>query len=294
MRLQTYSKFTQPVSEGLIKVPNDLLRSLCQHIISQYVSYLNTFPDKQKDAQELAQKYGVEVDSNFQPVNQEVELQTVLEGVPERVKSAWKLEFGHLRLVIDWENKIWKDRPKVNASYEESNEHGIPGYFTINPRTLVECVTSADYSIDKIISLINKVAYSAWHEATHAVQHNALKWMDKKQVHKDRTVRNNPESSPEDRRREYLSAQVEFDPQIKTKIYQFNERYGDDQENIHKNLAIFVGATQVTEAQPDPFFLALKTTDIKRWKQAVKLMYLNYRFDVSALLNTIPDQPAQN
>jgi len=289
MRILSYSQFNQPISEGLIKVPGDLLKSLCHHIISQYISYLNTFPDKQKDAQALAQKYGIEINSGFQPVNQEVELHTVLDDVPERIKNSWKLEFGHLRLIIDWENLIWKDRPKVNASYEEGNEHGIPGYFTINPRTLVECVTGPDYTIDKVIALINKVAYSAWHEATHAVQHNSLKWMDKRQVHKDRTIRNNPESSPEDRRREYLSAQVEFDPQIKTKIYQFNEKYGNDQDNIQKNLAVFIGALQVTEDKPDQFFLALKMTDIKRWKHAVKLMYLNYKFDVSTILNTIPD-----
>jgi hypothetical protein len=283
MGVQSYYQLP---SEGLIKVPADLLKSLCQHIVSQYISYLNTFKDKRRDARSLAKKYRIGINPDFKPVNEEVELHTVLEGVPERIKNAWRLEFGHLRLIIDWENQIWADRPKVNASYEESNEHGIPGYFTINPRALIELVNGPDYTIEGIINLINKAAYSAWHEATHAVQHNALKWLDPRQVQKDRTVRDNLESSPEDKRKEYLSAQVEFDPQIKTKIYQFHQRYSQDASQ--NNLAVFVGALQVADDPSDDFFSALKEKDLKRWKRAVKLMYLNYRFDISAILNSLP------
>jgi hypothetical protein len=291
MNLLGFSQFSKSLllTEGLIKVPSDLLMSMCKHILGQYVSYMNMFDKCKNDAVKLAKKYGVEIDQGFQPVNLAAELNTVLEDVPERIKNSWKLEFGYLRLLIDWENKIWTDRPKVNASYEESDAKGIPGYFTINPRTLVECVNSPDYNIFTAMEIFEKVAYSAWHEATHAVQHNSLKWVDRNQVAKSRVVRDNPDSSKEDRRREYLSAQVEFDPQIKTKIYVFNKMYGSDKENLRKNLAIFVGALQVTEQKPDEFFAALKATDIRRWKNSVKLMYLNYQFDVSSILRTIPE-----
>jgi len=277
------------LTEGLIKVPADLLRSLCHHIESQYISYMSTLDKCKEDARILAEKYGVEIDPNFQPINQPVELNTVLEDVPERVKNAWKLEFGYLRLIIDWEAKIWHDRPKVNASYEESDSHGIPGYFTINPRALIECL-QGDYKIEEVITILDKVRFSAWHEASHAVQHNSLKWLDKNQVYKSRIIRDNPESSKEDRRREYLSANVEFDPQIKTKIYVFNQKYGGDEASLRKNLAAFVAAVPLTDVKPDEFFLALKLTDLRKWKRAVKLMYLNYKFDITELLKTIPDK----
>ncbi len=291
MRILKFSDFNSDnfLTEGLIKVPSDLLRSMCDHIISQYVSYMNTIDKCKEDAQILAERYGVQIDPDFQPINKEVELNTVLEGVPERVKNAWKLEFGYLRLIIDWESKIWKDRPKVNASYEESDAKGIPGYFTINPRALIECL-SGDYKIEEVMGIFKKTQYSAWHEASHAVQHNSLKWMDKNQVHKSRTIRDNPESSQEDRRREYLSAIVEFDPQIKTKIYLFNQKYGEDRENMRKNLAAFVAAVPMDDVPADGFFSALKKTDLRRWKRAVKLFYLNYQFDISDILRSIPDE----
>ena len=274
---------------GLIKVPQDLLKSMCDHIASQYVSYMNTIDKYKEDAKTIANKYVVQIDPNFKPINKEFELNTVLEGVPERIKNAWKLEFGYIRLIIDWELKIWKDRPKVNASYEESNIHGIPGYFTINPISLIECL-NGDYSIEDAIEIIDKVQYSAWHEASHAVQHNSLKWLDKNQVFKSQAIRDNPDSSKDDRRREYLSANVEFDPQIKTKIHTFHHEYGTDPENIRKNLAAFVAAVSVDGINPDEFFLALKNTDLIKWKRAVKLMYLNYDFDISDLLRSIPDR----
>jgi hypothetical protein len=272
--------------EGLIKIPHDLLKSLCGNIASGYISYLYLFDKHKSDAQTLASKYGVEIDPSFKPMNKEIEINTVLEGLPERMKNAWRLEFGHLRLIIDWEQKIWRDRPKVNASYEETAEKGIPGYFTINPFTWIEAIQT-NYSLDILISLLNKAQYSAWHEASHAVQHNCLKWLDPSQVDKSRIVRDNPESDPEERRSEYLSSRVEFDPQIKTKIFQFQEKYGSDKENIHKDLAAFVGAFLQESIEPDEFFVNLKKTDLEKWKKAVGLIYKNYNFDISSLLRFV-------
>lgn len=288
LKSSTFQK-KETILQGLIKVPSDLLRSLCNHIASQYISYLNLSEDHREDAQTLASKYGVEIDPSFKPLNKDVELNTVLEGVSERMKNAWRLEFGYLRLIIDWEQKIWRDRPKVNASYEENEEKGIPGYFTINPRSWTEAIQS-NYSLDVLVPLLNRVQYSAWHEASHAVQHNCLKWMDPTQVGKSRVIRDNPKSSTKDRRSEYLSAQVEFDPQIKTKIFQFQEKYGCDKKNIHKNLAVFVGAVLQEGIDPDEFFINLKKNDLERWKKAARLIYKNYDFDISYLLRFIPNE----
>jgi hypothetical protein len=290
-KILNFSSFERKemLSEGLIKVPTDLLRSLCNHIASQYISYLHLFDEHKTDAQELASKYQVEIDPSFEPLNKEVELNTVLEGVSEKIKNAWRLEFGYLRLILDWEQKIWGDRPKVNASYEESTEKGIPGYFTINPHTWIEAI-GTDYLLNNLISLLNRAQYSAWHEASHAVQHNCLKWLNPNQVGKSRVIRDNPESSPESRRSEYLSSQVEFDPQIKTKIFQFQEKYGYDEENIHKNLAAFVGAALQDDIQPDEFFMNLKKTDLSKWKKAVRVIYKNYNFDISSLLRSVPNE----
>jgi hypothetical protein len=274
---------------GLIKVPDQLLGSLCAHVISQHISYLYTFPDKKSDAEDLAIEYNSMIDSTFIALNKEIDLTTALQDVPDSLQKSWRLEFGYLRLIVDWEQKIWVDRPKVNASYEESNEHGIPGYFTINPRSFTEEVNSENYNIQNIKQILDKVYYSLWHEASHAVQHNSLKWIDKTQVRKSRIVRDNPNSSPEDRRIEYLTSFVEFDPQIKTKIYQFRQKYGNDKENILKNLSIFVGSVKMDEENPDEFFDDLKNTDIKRWKKAVKAFYKNYNIDITDRLRDIPN-----
>lgn len=275
---------------GLIKIPNDLLKSLCDHVASQYISYLYTFPEHRADAEKLAGEYGVNIDRSFKPINRDIELNTTLQGLSDRIKNSWKLEFGYLRLIIDWEQKIWGLRPKVNASYEESNEKGIPGYFTLNPRKMIEAVGGENYSLDGIRKIINKAFNSMWHESTHAVQHNALKWIDKSQVQKSREVRNNPNSSTEERRREYLVSYVEFDPQIKTKIDLFMTKYGGDKANLLKNLAVFVGGVKVEERKPDEFFEFIKNYDLKRWRKAVNLLYKNYGLDVSSILKGIPKE----
>ncbi len=269
---------------GLIKIPIDLYKSMLKYIYTQYISYINLYDSY--IASELSERYKVKIDTYFHPDNKYVELNTTLEGLPEKIKNNWKLEFGYLRLIIDWEQNIWKDRPKVNASYEESDTHGIPGYFTINPRKLMELVSS-DASIQDYIEIFNKLATSVYHEVTHAVQHNSLKWLDRNQVGKSRIIRDDPTSPKEAKRREYLTSQVEFDPTIKTKITQFQKKYKG--KDLIKYLPIFVGAIKVNGEEPDEFFNALKLTDIKRWKRAVKKLYLNYDLDIEHILNNIPN-----
>jgi hypothetical protein len=271
------------LAKGLIKVPLDLLKSLCDHIASQYISYLFITGCSGSDVDLLSSKYGIEIDPSFQPLNKEIGLHTSLEGIPEKIKRAWRLEFGYLRLIVDWEQKIWLDRPKVNASYEESAEKGIPGYFTVNPYHWIETI-KGNYVIEDLISILNKVQYSAWHEISHAVQHNGLKWLDPRQVQKSRMIRDNPESSSGECRQEYLSSQVEFDPQIKTKIFQFQEKYGEDKEKIHQNLSAFVGASIQEGIDSDEFFIALKETNRYKWKKAIRIIYRNYDFNIASLL----------
>jgi hypothetical protein len=53
-----------------------------------------------------------------------------------------------------------------------------------------------------------------------------------------------------------------------------------------------VAAIPMSDIPPDEFFLALKNTDLRKWKKAVKLMYLNYKFDISDLLKSVPDKAA--
>jgi len=262
----------------------DLYKSMVLYIISEYVSYINLYDPVV--AKELSKKYNVKIEEDFKPFNKDVELDTTLEGLPQKIRDNWKLEFGYIRLIIDCESKIWGLRPKVNASYEESSTNGIPGYFTINPRTLKE-LCSTKFSISEIESLFATLKTTVYHEITHAVQHNSLKWLDRNQVGKSRIIRDNPLSSKEDRRLEYLSAEVEFDPTIKSKITQFQKKYAG--KDLQKSLAIFVGAIQVGDDKGDEFFLALKKTNMKQWKRAVKKFYLNYELNIDTLLNTIPN-----
>lgn len=274
---------------GLIKVPDQLIRSLCVNVISQYISYLYTFDDKKIDAENLAIRYNSIIDATFKPINKDINLTTTMIGLPKKVQNSWKLEFGYLRLIIDWEQKIWETRPGVNASYEENEDHGIPGYFTINPRSFIEEVKSGEYNMERIMQIMDKVYYSLWHEASHAVQHNSLKWMDKSQVGKSRIIRDDINSSEEDRRIEYLTSLVEFDPQIKTKIYQFRQKYGVDNKNTLKNISIFVGSIKTDEENPDEFFQTLKNHSNKKWKKAVKNFYKNYNSDITEIINYIPN-----
>lgn len=274
---------------GLIKVPDQLIRSLCGNVISQYISYLYSFYDKKIDSENLAIRYNSIIDATFKPINKDINLTTTMLGLPDSVRESWKLEFGYLRLIIDWEQKIWGSRPGVNASYEENDDHGIPGYFTINPRSFMEEVKSEMYNIERVIQIMDKVYYSLWHEASHAVQHNSLKWMDISQVKKSRIVRDDINSSEEDRRIEYLTSLVEFDPQIKTKIYQFRQKYGIDDENTSKNISIFVGSIKNEEETPDDFFRYLKNYSNKKWKKAVKNFYKNYNLDITEIINYIPN-----
>lgn len=277
--------FEEFLAEGLIKVPNDLYKSIVNYVLSQYFSYMNTIDKCKDDAKKLANKYKVDIDPKFTPENKTTDLETVLDGLSQKVKDNWKLEFGYIKLIIDWEYKIWGARPKVNASYEESNSNGLPGYFTINPRKLKELIESDNYSMKEVDSLIDTLKATIWHEASHAVQHNALKWLDKNQVWKSRVVRDNPNSSKEDKRAEYLTSIVEFDPTIKSKITQFAKKYDiHDDNTIRKNLAVFVGALNIEGEKPDEFFSVLKQKDFKRWKKAVNKFYMNYDFDVNSLL----------
>ena len=280
-----YKEFSENIlREGLIKIPLDLYKSMMSYILTQYISYINIYDTSV--AGKLQKKYDIKIDKNFSPVNKEIELNTTLEGLPQKIKDSWKLEFGYIRLIIDWEYKIWGLRPKVNASYEESSSNGIPGYFTINPRKLIELLKT-EHTIEDIEDILTTLKTTVYHEITHAVQHNSLKWLDKNAVGKSRIIRDNPLSSKEDRRLEYLSAEVEFDPTIKTKITQFQKKFSG--KDLQKSLAIFVGAVQIEGQSGDEFFLALKKTNIKQWKRAVKKFYLNYDLNIENLLNTIPN-----
>ena len=271
------------LSEGLIKIPSNIFSSVMKAIYSDYISFIynNEYTEL---ATTLARKHNIVVNKNFKLKNEAIDLDIVIDDLPQKVKDSWKLEFGYLKLIIDWEQKIWAGRPKVNASYEESNDKGLSGHITINPLALMTLVEAKELTDKNIDEIFEKLRTSMWHELSHAIQHNSLKWVDVKQVGKSRVVRDNPDSSKSERRNEYLSSLVEFDPTLKTKILKFKPQIDTNPKVTLQNLAIFVGSVKDSNKEPDEFFNALKLTDIKRWKKAVKLFYLNYGFDPSTLL----------
>lgn len=277
-------RFKQFLVEGLIKVPNEMMIALVGRAHREYISYL-VLKGKDEFAKHLAQKYGVIPDSKFEIKNIATDIDTKLNGVSDKVKSIWRTEFGYIRFVIDWEQKIWNGRPKVMASYEESDTHSLPGYFTINPFSFMALVDSEECTLQKLIDIFEKLKSSMWHEASHAIQHNALKWVDPNQVGKSRKFRDDPNSSKEDKRAEYLTAAVEFDPTLKTKIGLFRRKYGNlEGKDILNAMCKFVGAVISDTDKPDEFFITLKQRDFKKWKKAVKLFYLNFGFNIDDLL----------
>ena len=274
------------IGKNLIKVPESLYKTLVNKVFSQYLAYINM-----KDpvlAQEFSRMYRIPIAGNFKMENETIRINASTEDLPKKMQDNWQLTFGFIRLMIDWEQKIWADRPKVNASYEESDAHGLQGYFTINPKRLMDLMNKVDYTKKEVHEIFKMMSSTLYHESTHAVQHNCLKWLDKNQIGKSRVVRDNPLSSKAERRMEYLSSQVEFDPTIKTKIGQFQREYAG--KDLLKSLAIFVGGITVKDQEPDEFFAALKKTDIKRWKKAVKKFYMNYDLEIEKLLLDIPKQ----
>jgi len=273
------------INENLIKVPKSLLQCLFNHVLEEYVSYIYS-KGYEKEAKEIIGNNKIEIIKNFKPQNKKIDLNYILDDLPEKIRNNWKFQIGQLKLIIDWEGKIWGERPTVNASFEESNEHGCIDCFTINPLKFIEEVNNG-CNIDNIKDIIEKLKYSIWHESSHAVQHGALKWLNKNQIHKSRVIRDDPNSSKEDRRREYLTSNVEYDPTIKTKIFQFKKKYDINSKDILKYLAGYVGAINDNDIETDEFFNALKQSDTKKWKRAVKKFYMAFNFNVDDLLKDI-------
>lgn len=272
------------IGKNLIKVPESLYRALINAVYSQYLAYIAKTDEAL--ALELSKQFKVDIAQNFKPKNKTIRIDANVEDLPKKMQDNWQLTFGSIRLIIDWEQKIWADRPKVYASYKELNYHGLQGYFTINPRRLIDLL-SGEYTKKDVIEIFRILSSTIYHEATHAVQRSCLKWLDKNQIGKSRIVRDNPNSSEEERRREYLTSEIEFDPTIKSKIGQFQRKY--EGQDLLKSLAIFVGGIAVEGEEPDEFFAALKATDIKKWKKAVKKFYLNYDLKIEKVLLEIDD-----
>lgn len=272
------------IGKNLIKVPESLYRALINAVYSQYLAYIAKTDEAL--ALELSKQFKVNIAQNFKPKNKTIRINASVEDLPKKMQDNWQLTFGSIRLIIDWEQKIWADRPKVYASYKELNYHGLQGYFTINPRRLIDLL-SGEYTKKDVIEIFRMMSSTIYHEATHAVQRSCLKWLDKNQIGKSRIVRDNPNSSEEERRREYLTSEIEFDPTIKSKIGQFQRKY--EGQDLLKSLAIFVGGIAVEGEEPDEFFAALKATDIKKWKKAVKKFYLNYDLKIEKVLLEIDD-----
>lgn len=98
-------------------------------------------------------------------------------------------------------------------------------------------------------------------------------------------VRSNPDSTAADKRREYLQGQIEFDPQIKTKIGQFQRKYFNKsmtQIELFDKIREFTGA--VASDINDEFFMAVKVKNYDKWKKAVSVFYRNYDFDIDKYL----------
>lgn len=265
--------------EGLIKVPADMMNQLVDRTYTEYLSYMFHNTAHKDDAKELARKYGVAIIQNFKERNVFIEITSLLKGLSPKIINLWKLEFGRLDFMIDWENKYYVNVPKSNATFDEKT-----GQFMINPAKFKELVTSDAYSKNAVESLLEKVKTTMWHEASHAIQHNALKWADPNQVGKSRKFRDDPNSSKKDRRQEYLTSAVEFDPTIKTKIFVFRDKNKDKTgKELLTQMAIFVGAIQASQ-ESDEFFIALKETNFARWKKAVKLFYQFFDINVDNLL----------
>lgn len=283
--LPSYEEFmSEYITEGLIKVPKSLLKTLIDESNAQYISYLAL--KLPKEAEELSKLLKVEIRKNFQPINVAIDIDgSVDDSVSKKIRDSWKLQFGYLKFIIDWEQKIWAHRPKVNASYEETDEKGLAGHITINPRKWMALIDSGEFTVKSALDLIDTLKVSMWHECTHAVQHSSLRWLDPNQIAKSMVIRNNPDSDPVERRREYLSSNVEFDPQIKTKIGQFQRKYNPSKLNkkeLATKISQFVGA--IPSDIVDEYFLALKLNNIQMWKAAIKKFYLNWDFDIKNLV----------
>lgn len=126
-------------------------------------------------------------------------------------------------------------------------------------------VSAVKHSLNKVDELLGFLE----HEVTHLVQYRILRQKSEQQVHD-----NDYDEAADDR---YMTAQVEFDPLIKSSKKELltlqRNRYFDKSKTIVRDAFLSVIPTPEWMRQSDVsgFFDSLKRNDVRRWRKAVKL-----------------------
>lgn len=264
------------ISEGLIKIPDKLYKELLNITYSQYISYIekNIQPSESKDILigTLIQTYKINKHQKFNKfTNEPIKVDFKIDDVPVEFKGFWKENQKELLYVINWEQLKWADRPKVGGAYSDKDFK-----ITINPRLLIDLVKSQSTEIRDYVAAFDKPKYTLWHEMTHLVQKRAIANIDPSQVAK---LTSGGESQEERKtpeyREKYLQNMIEFDPMLKTAVYKFNSNYKHKIKNISDFKKCFNDFTLAADLEKDnDFFTVLFRKDIKRWKKAIKYLWI--------------------
>jgi hypothetical protein len=264
--------------EGLIPVPQKMMDEIMQGVVHVLISYVESkllkgrkrkYPEHNKKSKEIQKKYGVKP-STWRRGLELFEVDYDISDLPQNIQNAFTHERPQLTVWLDFENKIPKDG--WSAKYVDSKNKKPMEAVLVDPEFIKKYIWNDPSDLDYFIAHIKK---SVMHEMSHMVQFRALYKLDS--AYKNRVA---PDGDSD-----YYLDPYEFDPQIKTALFDFqntmrvqnwinksggslNRRSTDEREAID----IYTGVKKPGNSHfgVNRFFLNLKQHNQKAWQLAVK------------------------
>lgn len=268
-------RFKNFLNEQLIAVPEELKNTILDYVFQSYLQYVRENLDSSNDKFEplenlLIRTYQIKESFKIKLDNSEIKFLIKPEDIPQEYRDVWKYKKDHIKLVIDWEQKKWPDRPLVGGVFKKNS-----GKIIINPRLLMDTVKNGSYDFNDYYDAFDKPKFTIWHELTHLMQLKAIIYIDPTQVAKETTgLETQIERMTPEYREKYLQNQLEFDPQIKTSIYRFLKLFRRKIKNKNDFKECFNLYTLKGDyGHGNDFFRVLFAKQPEKWKIAVDELY---------------------
>jgi hypothetical protein len=259
--------FKEYLSEGLIKLPPNLLSELLEFGIYWYLCSI-----PQDEVELLRTKHNIKpldpsdigntrvvstkllIDLNDIP-QEYINRILKKEGIPlQQLKDSLPKKTINVKIYFKANNRIPESRLAQYDSYTQTIE--------VN---LVRFLNEKNVPI-----ALRRLIGTHKHELTHAIQHIFLAKLD------DRQIEDSYAHESEFSKSGYLASQIEFDPWIKTCIAHIEslvDQYPD--KEVNKFIRYYTLASnekQIPNEKKSVFFDNLKKVDLEKWKKACKLL----------------------
>lgn len=260
--------------EGMLQVPQKMYERCFDVVVSEVLGCVDHLlkgvrkkhPQHAKMFREAVNKYKVEP-ADYTGSGKFYEIPYETDGLPDKVKSAFKSNKPNLVLFIDWRGSVLSDN--VLGGYFDVDKNGNPAeVLAINPRETLRYLRNDPQDV---YYFINKVGSDLKHEMMHMVQKRALQYLNKNQA----------EMKPDyhSHGKDYFNSFIEFYPQIDSAVFDFKNLLSllkpKDKDTINSWAKIYVGAKKpayLAGVQPNKFFMYIKD-DKKLYEKAVKVFY---------------------